>query len=194
MAPLLAVVDQFITEKVNQWKEELKLLVDVGKTQPHAAFAAFTHGYVHKFSYLCRTAPNAELSLQPLEDSMSPLDCADAQLDAKRAAQKLHHDCAKEAATSLRDTVTSSLQCAMDLTQEKGASSWLASLPLEDFGFSLHKGAFRDAIALQYGWQPSHSPSSCACGSNFSVEHALSCHKGGFPTIRHNKVRDLTCS
>ena len=63
-------VDQFITEKVNQWKKELKLLVDIAKTQPHAAFAAFTHKYVHKFSYLCRTAPNAELSLQPLEDSI----------------------------------------------------------------------------------------------------------------------------
>ena len=25
-----------------------------------------------------------------------------------------------------------------------------------------------------------------------SVEHALSCARGGFPTIRHNKVRDLT--
>ena len=29
----------------------------------------------------------------------------------------------------------------MDLAQEMGASSWLTSLPLEEFGFSLHKGA-----------------------------------------------------
>ena len=28
----------------------------------------------------------------------------------------------------------------------------------------------------------------------FSVEHALSCPKGGFPTIRHNEIRDLTAS
>ena len=128
------------------------------------------------------------------QDHEYPLDCVDAQLVAKWAAQKLHHDSAKEGATSLRDKITSSLQRAMDLTQEKGASSWLTSLPLEEFGFSLHKGAFRDAIALRYGWQPSHSPSSCACGSNFSVEHALSCPKGGFPTIRHNEVRDLTAN
>ena len=26
------------------------------------------------------------------------------------------------------------------------------------------------------------------------MEHALSCHKGGFPTIRHNEVRDLTAN
>lgn len=251
-------VDQFITEKVNQWKEELMLLKDIAQTQPHAAYTAFTHGYVHKFSYLCRTVPNIEQSLQPLEESIRskliptltgqsspndsvrellglparlgglglvnptkisstqynasvsisaplkdrilvqnqeyPPDCIDAQVDAKLAAQRLQHDSAKEAATSLRDTVSCSLQRAMDLAQEKGASSWLTSLPLDEFGFTLHKGAFRDAVALRYGWQPSYSPSSCACGSNFSVEHALSCPKGGFPTIRHNEVRDLTAN
>ena len=32
----------------------------------------------------------------------------------------------------------------------------------------------------------------CACGCNFSVEHALSCARGAFPTIRHNEIRDLT--
>eukprot|EP00731_Ephydatia_muelleri_P004197 Em0002g373a len=35
-------------------------------------------------------------------------------------------------------------------------------------------------------------PSSCACGAAFSVEHALSCPKGGFPSIRHNEIRDYT--
>ena len=38
----------------------------------------------------------------------------------------------------------------MDLSQEKGASSWLTALPVEDFGFVLHKGAFCDALALWY--------------------------------------------
>ena len=35
-------------------------------------------------------------------------------------------------------------------------------------------------------------PSHCTCGSNFSMEHALACPKGGFPSIRHNEVCDLT--
>ena len=78
----------------------------------------------------------------------------------------------------------------MDLAQDSGASSWLTSLPLAEFGFSLHKGAFRDALALRYGWLPSNTPTNCACGTNFSVEHSLSCPKGGFPSIRHNEVRD----
>ena len=35
---------------------------------------------------------------------------------------------------------------------------------------------------------------SCPCGSSFSVEHALSCPKGGFPIIQHNEFRDLTAN
>lgn len=54
------------------------------------------------------------------------------------------------------------------------------------------KGAFRDALALRYGWQPINLPSNCVCGSSLTVEHALSCAKGGFPTLRHNEVRDFT--
>ena len=29
---------------------------------------------------------------------------------------------------------------------------------------------------------------------SFSVEHVLSCPKGGVPTLRHNDIRDLTAS
>ena len=79
----------------------------------------------------------------------------------------------------------------MSLAQERGASSWLSTLPINEHGFTLHKGAFRDALALRYGWQPSNLPSNCVCGAHFSVEHALSCAKGGFPTLRHNEVRDI---
>ena len=70
----------------------------------------------------------------------------------------------------------------------------LTALPLEEHGFSLHKSAFIDALALRYGWVPSRSPTSCACGANFTVEHALSCPRGGFPSIRHNEIRDITAN
>ena len=63
---------------------------------------------------------------------------------------------------------------------------------LKEHGFSLHKGAFRDALALRYGWQPLNLPSNCVCGSTFTVDHALSCAKGGFPTLRHNELRYFT--
>ena len=81
--------------------------------------------------------------------------------------------------------------CNSDLAKEKGASLWLS---IDDHGFSLHKGAFRDALCLRYGWPLPSTPTKCNCGSAFSANHAMICPKGGFPTIRHNELRDLTAS
>ena len=83
---------------------------------------------------------------------------------------------------------------AMDLASERGASSWLTSLPTEEHGFCMHKGAFRDALALRYGWSPQQTPMYCVCGASFTVEHALSCPRGGFPIVRHNEIRDVTAN
>ena len=86
------------------------------------------------------------------------------------------------------------LQKAVDLAQEKGASIWLTALPLKDHGFALHRAAFHDAMALRYGWPPSNLPSKCDCSNNNSIDNALSCAKGGFPSIRHNEICDLTAN
>ena len=66
------------------------------------------------------------------------------------------------------------------------------ALPIERYGFALHKTDFTDALCLRYGWIPSHLPSHCVCGKAFSVSHAFSCPHGTFPIIRHNDIRDLT--
>ena len=58
-------------------------------------------------------------------------------------------------------------------------------MTIEEFGFSLHKSAFHDALALRYNWQPVCAPFFCGCGVRFSLP------KGGFPSIRHNEIRDL---
>ena len=90
------------------------------------------------------------------------------------------------------DRLPDNLQRAMAATQEKGASSWLSTLPIQEHGFCLHKGAFRDALCLRYGWCPQLLPSHCVCGNKFTVDHAMSCSRGGFPSIRHNEIRDIT--
>ena len=38
----------------------------------------------------------------------------------------------------------------VQLSNEKGASSWLSVLSIKEHGFTLHKGAFRDALCLRY--------------------------------------------
>ena len=94
----------------------------------------------------------------------------------------------------IREEASPALQCAMDMASERGASSWLTVLSLDEHHFALHKQAFRDALALQYGWLPSMVPTHCTCGQSFSIQHMLSCPKGGYPTIRHNELRDFTAS
>ena len=65
-------------------------------------------------------------------------------------------------------------------------------MPIEEQRFYLPKGDLRDALCLRYGWLLPDIPSKCASGSVFSVDHAMICPKGGFPTQRHNEVRNIT--
>ena len=94
----------------------------------------------------------------------------------------------------MREELPPTLLKAVDLAGVPGSSSWLTSLPIEEHGFCLHKGAFVDALALRYGWAPLKTPTTCVCGANFAVEHLLSCPRGGFPSLRHNEIRDLTAN
>ena len=83
------------------------------------------------------------------------------------------------------------LKFAMKTTVEKGASSWVTTMPLHEHGTVLHKGDFVDAVYMRYGWTLPDLPTSCACSAAFSLQHALDCKLGGFRTIQHNEVRDL---
>ena len=103
------------------------------------------------------------------------------------------HRC-QEQADAIHHQLSEKLQKAVELAKQKGASSWLTTLPVTEHGFALHKAAFHDALTLRYGWLPNNMPSTCDCGKLFSVEHALSCAKGGFPSIRHNEIRDITAT
>ena len=75
---------------------------------------------------------------------------------------------------------------------EKMSSSWLSVLPLQDQGFNLNKGEFRDAISLRYGWQLKNVLHHCKCGKNFSADHAMICPYSGLSISRHNEIRDIT--
>ena len=116
------------------------------------------------------------------------------QMKAKAEVHNLN--CAKSSteASRIKQFLPDNLKRAMDHASEKGASSWLTTLPIDEYGFALHKGAFHDALALRYGWQFSYLPTNCDCGKKFSIEHSLSCPRGGFPIIRHNEIRDVTAN
>ena len=63
---------------------------------------------------------------------------------------------------------------------------------MDEHGFSLHKGDFCDAVCLRYGWSLPHLPTECICGASFTVNHTFTCPHDGFPTLRHNEIRDIT--
>ena len=65
----------------------------------------------------------------------------------------------------------------MTLAQEKGTSSWLTTLPINEFGFALYKGAFQDALALRYGWLPLHAPTT-KCGVLITTGKQVFCVNG----------------
>eukprot|EP00117_Sycon_ciliatum_P029467 scpid89020/ scgid2082/ len=112
---------------------------------------------------------------------------------AKSQARSEARKAMKIAADTFR-TEHSELDLAISLAEEKGASSWLTCRPIARHGFALSKGEFRDGLCLRYGWTPSRLPTTCVCEKAFTTAHALSCPFGGFPSIRHNEVRDILAS
>ena len=79
-------------------------------------------------------------------------DCNVSQQEIKANISSRKRTQQKEEAKNLENQLPPNLQRSMELAQEKGASVWLTSLPIDDHGFAIHKCAFRDALALQYGW------------------------------------------
>ena len=114
------------------------------------------------------------------------------QEELKGETKKHRRENQWETSTTLKNSMPPTLQKAVELASEKGASTWLTTLPIRAHGFSLHKQAFRDALCIRYGWDPQGLPSHCSRGAQFNTTHAFNCHKGAFPTIRHNRIHDLT--
>ena len=80
------------------------------------------------------------------------------------------------------------------INSEKGASSWLTSFPISDYRFDLIKQQFWDSLRLRYGWVLLNMPPTCCCSAKIEVQHAVSCKRRGFVTIRHDALRDLTAN
>ena len=248
--------EEYVSNKVTKWTQEVQCLAEIAKSQPHAAYAAFCHGLSSKWLCLSRTISGIQHLLQPLETTIrqnlipaitgrvcsdlerdmlalpprlgglgmiSPATNSESefknsiQITAPLAAliivQETRTTTTAEETSTIKSTIVGkkrekllaeaelikdklppSRQRLFDCATEKGASSWLSVLPTTNHGFNLHKGAFRDALCLRYGWQLPNLPQSCICGASFTVDHAMICHKGGFPTIRHNEIRDISAS
>ena len=136
-------------------------------------------------------SPLVALILSQVHDAVS---CFTTQVQLRSEMHATQRRELQDFANDIYSKLAPDLHSSVELACEKGASNWLSCLPLKTHGFALHKSAFRDAIMLRYHWSPAACPTSCACGHAFTIEHSISCPKGGFPSLRHNDFRDLTAN
>jgi len=68
---------------------------------------------------------------------------------------------------------------------------WLTVVPSRLNGSGISAEEWRDNVRLRYNLQPIDMPDRCdGCNCQLTVEHALSCKKGGLVHIRHDDVAD----
>ena len=96
-----------------------------------------------------RVTPLVSLILE--QDSQFTVGVLNEQLALKQEIHLENRHRTEDLAASLHPLLPTELQRARELACLKGASSWLTVLPLDEHGFSLHKGDFRDAVCLRYG-------------------------------------------
>ena len=77
------------------------------------------------------------------------------------------------------------------LGQIRQTGAWLTQMPLKLNGTILSKDDLFDNTWLHYGMSPVNLCKRCdGCGARFSVEHELSCKKGGLVCQCHDDIRD----
>ncbi len=58
----------YVKDLCNEWVSQLEELSQIARSEPQAAYAAFTAGFKHKITYFIRTIPNVSETLKPLDE------------------------------------------------------------------------------------------------------------------------------
>ena len=61
---------KYVEGLVANWVKQLEILSTIAKTEPQAAYAAFTAGFRHKITYFIRTIPNIKELLKPFDKTV----------------------------------------------------------------------------------------------------------------------------
>ena len=59
---------KYVNEKVTEWCNDLKILLEFAKSQPPAAYAAFCFSEQNQFSYFLRTMPEMTDLMKPVDE------------------------------------------------------------------------------------------------------------------------------
>ena len=144
------------------------------------------HDSKHITRPLCDLIKHQDLNL---EEGVLSIARAEVRKRSLEQAQKNDKNNSEEHKVILEKLSPLYKRC-VELACQKGASIWLSTLPLAQFGFHLNRQEFQDSICLRYGWPIANAAEFCECGQKNSIDHSLLCKLGGFVHMRHNEVRD----
>ena len=153
-------------------------VLDEEASRQHKSSLHVTQPHVEAITNQCRTM--GEISSE--ETSQEVL---------KSSNRRDNNEARKQKITRIDECLSADTKRLIEQARDKGASSWLNALPIEEAGFSLNKEEFRDALRLRYNLKIENLPSSCPCGKPFNETHALSCAKGGFVHERHDNIKNM---
>ena len=68
-----AYKDEYVSDLMNEWIEELKVLGNIAKIEPHLAYSAYIFGFQHKYTYFLRTIPDISSNLKRLDEAIDDL-------------------------------------------------------------------------------------------------------------------------
>ena len=114
--------------------------------------------------------------------------------DAKWNVKRLQMQHQSDVATEPERTLQGHLGQAMGSWAEKRVLHHASLSKSTAWLFTRVPSVMRYAYVLRYNRQPLYLPTNCVWSQAFSLDHALSCPTGGFPTIRHNERSDFTAS
>ena len=64
-------VEKYVKDLVEDWISQLDVLVEIARSEPQAAYTAFTSGFRHKMTYYIRTIPNISEILKPFDEKVT---------------------------------------------------------------------------------------------------------------------------
>ena len=65
-----AFKNSFVRSKVNLWIDSIMMLSEIAQSEPHAAFAVFTHALQSRWTFIARAMPKLSSLFKPLEDAI----------------------------------------------------------------------------------------------------------------------------
>ena len=60
--------EKYVQELVDSWVSQLTVLSEIAKSEPQAAYSAFTAGFKHKLTYFVRTMPQLSEIIKPVDE------------------------------------------------------------------------------------------------------------------------------